>query len=902
MSKLPRISAHNSDGFKSTLQTPSLTTNDSFKQNGADVILPVINGNNPSTPNNKLNAVVYESKLNEFEAKLAILEEANSILLSRLNNSERNLAMQIKELQLKNNEDRDNRFKSEKMISMLSDQSTLNNNDLSMKINMIQEVIEKDEKWKMQQRERDIEMYKNLINKLTEKVSETVKMEIEARFKADLDNKIYTQALTNKFENEIDRIKKDVEDIVVQTRQDIQTISKECSERTHNVSKYIDQQISDAIFGKGSSSDILKNFVIKLTDQIKTNLISQNTQNEIYEMRIGKIENYLNQIKEDTYTFISKVEERLINKMKDLKLFTELNIKKSHETLNASIAELASNTDYNIDFLSNQLIDTRLKANQNFEMLKTESNKRFNVVCEDLEEMTKRIYLYEDILKQYDTENENIKNQLKTNIASLQTAVDVQIVNERLIHSIENQMLIDDINNIKMGMANSNNNMAENMTEMNKNAQTNFNNLVERINYLQEMLTAVAEKNLSMIEELQKGSDKIEVKQILNEMLFRTESAFIEDQIQKSKNVEFEHTNNIKSAIMSINSNRGEINSLKSQLSTLGSSLDDSGANLSGLLAQLQLMQENEMRDGVLKVMDNMLNNIELITNKEMIASLSTDNETRFLEALHKLESRFNNHTNMSESEFNKINEEISKLEKGNYNNNILPPVDTNEMEIKCTLQQMLNNVEFTNIYSYLGSLGDRPTPATPQVRDNLNSTRPPEDYNDVIDNKINNALEKVKQENMNMWINAVQLSQKATEPGEIRKIIKEIPPVIIPMSESLRRILDVDYTTNQMPKPLVPALQDEYKKAGENNDMNNTNKSQNSKNPSKPVTPNSQKSKNQSNNASQDGGKSQTGSKGPSNKGSQGGDNGSKGPDREYSGKLKKNPNNSNKNTSKLK
>ena len=154
----------------------------------------------------------------------------------------------------------------------------------------------------------------------------------------------------------------------------------------------------------------------------------------------------------------------------------------------------------------------------------------------------------------------------------------------------------------------------------------------------------------------------------------------------------------------------------------------------------------------------------------------------------------------------------------------------------------------------------------------------------------------------MNMWINAVQLSQKATEPGEIRKIIKEIPPVIIPMSESLRRILDVDYTTNQMPKPLVPALQDEYKKAGENNDMNNTNKSQNSKNPSKPVTPNSQKSKNQSNNASQDGGKSQTGSKGPSNKGSQGGDNGSKGPDREYSGKLKKNPNNSNKNTSKLK
>ena len=45
----------------------------------------------------------------------------------------------------------------------------------------------------------------------------------------------------------------------------------------------------------------------------------------------------------------------------------------------------------------------------------------------------------------------------------------------------------------------------------------------------------------------------------------------------------------------------------------------------------------------------------------------------------------------------------------------------------------------------------------------------------------------------MNMWINAVELSQKANDPNEIRKIIKEIPPVVNPMSESLKRIVDDD-------------------------------------------------------------------------------------------------------------
>ena len=252
MSKLPPIQSTYTEG-------QSMTTNDSFKQNGgngSELVLPSLSKTTRTPPQYQkqgINAVVLETKFNELQSKLSVLEEANSILLSRLNNTERNFSMQIQELQLLRNEDKDDKAKSQKILSILHDQTNLANSDLNMKINMIQEVIEKEEKWKAQQRERDIEMYKNLINKLTEKVSETVKMEVDARFKADLDNKYYAQMITGKFENEIDIVRKTIDDVIAQTRNDLATISKECSERTHNVSKYIDQQISEAVFGKGGN-------------------------------------------------------------------------------------------------------------------------------------------------------------------------------------------------------------------------------------------------------------------------------------------------------------------------------------------------------------------------------------------------------------------------------------------------------------------------------------------------------------------------------------------------------------------------------------------------------------------------------------------------------------------------
>ena len=135
---LPR--SNNSDRIKTVFNQDTFNQqrnfNDSntntFIQNGGNIIenkvsrtlsnRNIYNNNNDLNPQ-VINPIVYESKFNDLEAKLITLEQANQILLNRLNENERNFDVQIKELQLRATEERENRYKSDKTISIINDQN-----------------------------------------------------------------------------------------------------------------------------------------------------------------------------------------------------------------------------------------------------------------------------------------------------------------------------------------------------------------------------------------------------------------------------------------------------------------------------------------------------------------------------------------------------------------------------------------------------------------------------------------------------------------------------------------------------------------------------------------------------------------------------------------------------------
>ena len=380
MSNKPNSNRFNSNrdrSFYSISNTEGNITKDTFLKNGSNIIMKdysnftVPNRDRDSSlmggkENEAINPYVMDSKIKDLESKLETLEQANKILIERINNNEKNFSLQIKQMEVNNAEERENRYKAEKALNIISEQNNANSNDLNMKINLLEERMVKGDENKTQQRQFDLESQKYLIGKLTEKITKTVKSEVEARYKADMVGKIFSQKLSNKFESSLDILKKEIEEITNQTRVEMQNISRECSERTHNVSKYIDQQIQDAVFGKGSSNEELKNFVRKLTEQVKSSLISISNKHEIIENRLNNLENRDNTNKNEYHKFMDLAEKRLMKKINDVKLFTEINMTRHDQYLEQNIKNITLKIEKDIQFIAGQLIDTRQKINERY--------------------------------------------------------------------------------------------------------------------------------------------------------------------------------------------------------------------------------------------------------------------------------------------------------------------------------------------------------------------------------------------------------------------------------------------------------------------------------------------------------------------------------------------------------
>ena len=798
MSKQPNTNRFNTSrdrSFYGATNTEGNTTKDTFLKNGSNIIMKdYSNFAAPSSSliggagNDSVNPYVMDSKIRDLESKLSTLEEANKILIERINNNEKNFSAQIKQMEFINEEERQNRYKAEKAMNIISEQNNANSNDLNMKINMLQERIVKGDENKTQQRQFDLESQKYLIGKLTEKITKTVKSEVEARYKADMDGKIFSQKLNNKFESSLDILKKEIEEITNQTRVEMQNISRECSERTHNVSKYIDQRIEEAVFGKGSSNEELKNFVRKLTEQVKSSLISITKKHEMIEGRLDNLENRHVKNAEDYHNFVNAAEKRLMKKVESVKLYTELNMTRHDQFLENNIKQITSQIENNIQFLAGQLIETRKKINERFEKIFEEHHDQYKKICEDMQEICNRIYKYEDFLKEYEIKYNNVVQKVTETLSNIYAREDVQIVQERIIKTIECNFLQEQINSIHNALQTCDVQFKENMNELNKGSQNSFQFLDNQLKEQHKEMLEIAQKNYYMFEEIQKNADKIEVKQIVDEMIANVDNLSIIENIQKSKNDESklqkeieENHNKIMNSINEINANKQDISVLKDQVSTIQTSLDASGQNMSGMEEQMirmrQEAKELEMKESVNKIMDLMITNIENELTKEKMDKMSKFDLNKMRETIIDLEDKFNSLSNTN-TELETIKDSINQL---TAEQELMKKKPKGGDDIKLATIQMLNNVEFENIYSILnnGQIGSKEKVDM-------------KDYSEMVDNKINNAMEKIRNDNEEMWIKCVQMKDKVTDPEEIKKILNEMNAGVLNQAESKKGIYEL--------------------------------------------------------------------------------------------------------------
>ena len=800
-----------------------------FKNNGGNIMykdyssFTLPNKHSERSSTNNTTSFGIESKINELECKIIALEERNEFLLSRLNSNEQTYDSKIRKLEKNNIEDKNNIFKAEQTLILLSQKNNENSNELKNKISYIHNNLQKEEDYKKEQRKLDLELQKNILNQITEKLGETVKAEVDARFQADMETKAYNQNIYKNMETDMNKLKKEIEDINAQVSANLKNMSKDCSERAHNLSKYIDQQMLNAVLGKNDSIDSVKKFVDQVIAEVKVNIAKQNEQNKLFDQRLKNCEIHVEKSKNDNFGYLSEVEKRFDNKMKYLKTYFEINLQKHDNFLDNTIKNMAMTMDKNINFINEQIIETRIKENEVYEKMNEINESKFKAIGADLEKVCERVYQYENLLNVFDKQNELLKKNISDSLAMMKSRLDVHIVNEKILYTIENDLMQEQVTSLRKKMENSNNELLKDLQKLDKGAQDSTSTLLVKIENLKNLINKNDDFSKNKIKDLENRTDENEVKQLMTEMMKNIENETLNDSLEKCKKDEKDlntmlerHQKNLEQLNNQTSENKKATDFLNDKITEMTQMLNSSGSNISKAMDDIIRIKneakEMEMKESVSKLMDIMLTNIENEITNEKMDDMNKFNLQSMTTNITNLKNKINTlteSTNSNSTDISSLKNTVEMIKKrgldtqGNHNT----------CSIKLAMNQMLNNVEFNNIYSLLKD-GIKNSPF--ELNEDMKTK-----FNELVDNKIKSELEKIKSDNQNMWINAVELTQKLNKPGEIKEIIDRVPPTILPVDDSIKRLLDVDYYNGKNSSPKVPDLESRLKSMESEQDGN---------------------------------------------------------------------------------
>ena len=324
MSKLPNISSART----SIQNTENESSNNILESPNEErnLILPILTQENNNNFDMSKNPLLLNSKLTELEAKYLSLEKNYESILNKISSNEKKIF--LLQNNMNNNISNNNNLfsKAEKRISSTNEQDKFDRQItiLNNKIKYLEEMLKSDQEIRAKEKQKELDFTKNLFNKINSSLTNTIQMEVEQRFKADLLQKNSNMKEIDLLQNQINGIKLQCEQIQSNFLKKLEENNNECSERNQNLAKYVDVRLDDQNLKKDSRE--LKKFLEKLTEQIKNNMNNQKIENDLCNKKIENSEKKLDNSIKEIYDFLGKIELRTINKIKNLKKYFDINL------------------------------------------------------------------------------------------------------------------------------------------------------------------------------------------------------------------------------------------------------------------------------------------------------------------------------------------------------------------------------------------------------------------------------------------------------------------------------------------------------------------------------------------------------------------------------------------------
>lgn len=161
---------------------------------------------------------------------------------------------------------------------------------------------------------------------INEKITDMIRMETDARERAEDEKKSLIQNLIRGVTEEVVGIKEDTDNEIRKLTQEVKDIANDNAERSHFLSRYVDDEIYKVSEKIAKPIENLKMLSTRLTEQFKKHLINhENIKKDIYK-RFDFIEKHMPIYRSELYKLIEKSEGRILLKMKELKDNVDANI------------------------------------------------------------------------------------------------------------------------------------------------------------------------------------------------------------------------------------------------------------------------------------------------------------------------------------------------------------------------------------------------------------------------------------------------------------------------------------------------------------------------------------------------------------------------------------------------
>ena len=758
MSNTPKLPRINSNRYSSSQQ------DDSHLQD------ETANSSQRSFYKNKQTPLLTETKFTQLESKLIILEQTNSMLHNKILQQENAFNHQLKLIESKLESNKSNSLSSLHNSSSNNNNNEFNYNDLKSRIIFLEKLMDKESQLQTAKKQKELDAFKHTLQKATNEITSTVLMEVRERNTNELSQKEFSSKMYSKYDNEIAKLHKELQELSLETKLDYQNNNQECSDRNQQIVKYIEQQIKQSEMNFDKKLGELNSFVKKLTYQVNQNMINQQTKNETIDNNIQLLNNLITNTKNNLTNTINTVDKRLTSSIIDHKRYIEINMKSLYNKLTNRFDLFCNNVDDNINAMSTQLIITRQKVAAMFNAIEIKHEKDVTTLAKDLHMLRDRMVEQEKLLHRFQEERDVNIQKINKTLSDYSAQFAVNAETQRMIHKVETQFLDHTVKKLQSYMYEVERSLTQTIETKETQNKDELYGLNKRIRKIENSLNELDDKS----EKIKELAQEIQVAQIVSEMTTHAQELQFNEEISNVKKVGKSLNDLLVKCEGNLESFEERINDMKDDMEN---KYNEMGTRL----------KEHETQEQVVHEVDKMIINLQMKLIDESYSQMA-------------------NNVTVIES---KLQEQTQKL------------IDTTqEFDVKLIMADLINSTESAKIYAILQEFKEKEEERKKGkfsndeleqlrlmvVEHNEATKKALAEYSDVIDNKVNQGLEEMKKHNLNLWTNTVSISNKLQQPEEIKRVINEIPSTVYPLSDTLKRVMDLGFNYENG-SPFVPQV-----------------------------------------------------------------------------------------------